>query len=158
MTKDPRYRWIALAIAVWAVAFGVNRWRRSSETGDQPPDWQRPLSELSAPQQQRYATLRAAILEAEKAPWPEQLISGFSRAQQGFYVNYIGEADGLRWLVLLIEPDPRLPPDNSPLDDEHHRLSDGRMLHVSVWTQPLDAEKPQNVVAWPAAEGWTQPR
>jgi hypothetical protein len=156
--KDPRYRWLVLALVVWAAAVGVSKWQRAGETPSGPPDWVRPLSALTAAQQARHAELRKALLEAEKAPWPPSLREGFPLSKQGFYVNYVGEADGLRWLVLVVEPDPRLPPDPSPLDDEHHRLSDGRMLHVSVWTQPLTEAKPQNVVAWPAAEGWTQPK
>ena len=77
--------------------------------------------------------------------------------QQGQAVNYVTEAEGLRWLVLFLEPDPRLPKEPAPPeDDEHHTLSDGTPLHVTLWTQPLTESPPTELVAFPAAEGWVE--
>jgi hypothetical protein len=150
--------WIALALAVWLGAWAWTKWARPRDA--EVPAWQRPVSELDAAQQARYRSLRAALLDAEAArsrgAWPAELTPGFPLRQQGLTHNFLGEADGLRWLVVVLEPDPRQPAENSPLDDWHHRLADGRMLHVSVWTQPLTTAPPEGVVAWPAAEGWTE--
>lgn len=156
--KQPAVRWILLALAVWLGAWAFTKW--NSARAPERADWQRPVSELSETQRAQFEALRAAMPAAERArssgAWPETLVPGFARKQQGLYVNYLGEAEGLRWLVLYVEPDPRVGSESAAVDDEHHLLADGRMLHVSVWTQPLSAEKPQNVTAWPAAEGWLQ--
>lgn len=72
-------------------------------------------------------------------------------------INYVGEGEGLRWLVLLLEPDPRAAPEKAPPeDDEHHTLSDGTPLHVTVWSQPLSELTAQLVTAFPATEGWVE--
>jgi hypothetical protein len=72
-------------------------------------------------------------------------------------VNYEGEGEGLRWLVLFLEPDPRLVAEKAPPeDDEHHTLSDGTPLHVTVWTQPLTEAPSDQLTAFPAAEGWVE--
>ena len=39
------------------------------------------------------------------------------------------------WLVLVQEPEPGVPPDPAFEDEEHHRLLDGTMLHVSTWVR-----------------------
>jgi hypothetical protein len=59
-------------------------------------------------------------------------------------------------LVLFIEPDPRFPSEKVPEDDEHHVLSDGTMLHVTVWTQSIGEPPSARVTAFPAAEGWVE--
>lgn len=156
--KQPAARWLVVALGVWLAAWAVTKWRPTRPAD--APEWQRPVSELTAPQRAQFEALRAAMPAAELArttgAWPETLAPGFTRAHQGLYVNYLGEAEGVRWLVLYIEPDPRVGSEKSVVDDEHHLLADGKMLHVTVWTQPLDAPKPLNVIAWPAAEGWVQ--
>jgi hypothetical protein len=62
------------------------------------------------------------------------------------------------WLLLVQEPDRGAPPDPSAEDEEHHRLGDGAMLHVSIWVHPDGAELPQRFVSLPQVEGWTQLR
>jgi len=58
--------------------------------------------------------------------------------RQGSSGNYLGPSEGRRWLVLFIELDPRASPEKAPPEDsEHHTLSDGTALHVTVWTQSL---------------------
>lgn len=154
--KQPAVRWLLLALAVWLGAWAFTKWTRAPERAD----WQRPVSELSAAQRAQFDALRAAMPAVESSrssgEWPATLAPGFAKTQQGLYVNYLGEAEGLRWLVLYVEPDPRVGSEKAEVDDEHHLLADGRMLHVSVWTQPLTEAKPENVTAWPAAEGWVQ--
>lgn len=153
--------WLLVALGV----FGVGTFfSRRQEKPPDAPSWQRPVSELSEPQQAFYGELRAFLRKAEAErgktkTWPPPagvFPEGFALQQQGLYVNYSGEREGLRWLVLLIEPDPRFPAEKVPEDDEHHLLSDGTMLHVTVWTQPLSEPRSERVTAFPAAEGWVE--
>jgi hypothetical protein len=54
----------------------------------------------------------------------------------GAIVNYVGvpRAAGFpAWLLLVQEPEPGAPPDQAREDEEHHRLLNGDMLHVSTW-------------------------
>ena len=56
--------------------------------------------------------------------------------REGAYVNYLGIPDrpgAPAWLVVVQEPEPGVPPDQTFEDEEHHRLLDGTMLHVSTW-------------------------
>jgi hypothetical protein len=154
--------WLLVALAVFAI--GAFFSRREEKKPTEAPSWQRPVSELTEPQQKFFKTLREVLrkAEAERAKdkkWPEAsgiFPPGFVLSQQGIYVNYSGESEGLRWLVLFIEPDPRFPAEKVPEDDEHHVLSDGTMIHVTVWTQALKEPLSQRVTAFPAAEGWVE--
>jgi hypothetical protein len=79
-------------------------------------------------------------------------------AINGAFVNYLGmprNAGGSMWLVLVQEPEPGAPPDPAREDEEHHRLLNGEMLHVSTWVR-ADGRVPTGVVRAPQAEGWTQ--
>ena len=126
------------------------------------------VTALPAPERERHAQLRAAIREAEKhrnekRSWPPAFVApGLSWVQrgQGLYVNYLGvpnDPSRLRWLVLIIEPEPSALKDPPPPDDdEHHTLADGTALHVSVWTTPNKGPIPEGVLPFPAAEHWTQ--
>jgi hypothetical protein len=76
----------------------------------------------------------------------------------GIYINYLGlpkKSGGPAWLVLVLEPEPGVPPDAAREDEEHHRLITGEMLHVSTWVR-ADARIPSRIVRAPQAEGWTQ--
>lgn len=153
--------WLLVALVVFGVGTFVSR---RTEKPPEAPSWQRPVSELSEPQQKFFKTLREQLRKAEEErgrnkKWPEAagiFPEGFKFEQQGIYVNYSGESAGLRWLVLFIEPDPRFPPEKVPEDDEHHVLSDGTMIHVTVWTQPMSEARSERVTAFPAAEGWLE--
>jgi len=80
--------------------------------------------------------------------------------QSGTTVNYLGrpyaESPASAWLVLIQEPEPGVPPDQSFEDEEHHRLANGEMLHVSIWTHGDGARITRHIVRVPQAEGWTQ--
>ena len=88
----------------------------------------------------------------------------WTRVQSGRVINYLGvpKADQQRrerapaWLVMVQEPDPAAPPEVYVEDEEHDRLADGSILHVSIWSHPAGARVPVNVVQVPQAEGWTQ--
>jgi hypothetical protein len=152
--------WLGVALGVFGVAFLSSRLNRREER----PSWQRAVSELTRPQQRFHADLREQLRAAERErgknkTWPAPggiFPNGWVLRQQGSYVNYLGEGEGLRWLVLFIEPDGRTPPENVPEDEEHHTLSDGTALHVTVWTQPLSEAPAGGVTGFPAAEGWVE--
>lgn len=76
----------------------------------------------------------------------------------GAIVNYLGlprRAGAPAWLLLVQEPEPGAPPDPAREDEEHHRLLNGDMLHVSTWIR-AEAPTPRGAIRAPQAEGWTQ--
>ncbi len=154
--------WVAVALLVFAGAYAWKKTRAVPEAAR--ADWQRSVSELTNAQQRVYRELRAGIRAAENerartGRWPELDLTAnakWSRQQQRLAINYLADAEGLRWLVLFLEPDPRATEAPPPDDDEHHTLSDGTPLHVTVWTQPLTTPRAEVVTAFPAAEGWVE--
>ena len=85
----------------------------------------------------------------------------WSLVRDDVFINYVGlpEPDGPAFLALIQEPDPNAI-DTTPaasLDEVHHRLPDGTLLHVSIWFRAagaaMSAGRP---VTQPAAAGWTQ--
>jgi hypothetical protein len=148
--------------------------------------YQRLFIDLPSADQRVVRSLREAMLEAENSraqtkAWPEvaalaqQGIPPFapdpidrgayvwSRNQAGLYVNYRGVpqvADRTELLLLFVEPDPsaaRMPGDRPPpVDEQHHTLSDGSALHVSLWLRAPGRARDDKVVSFPAADGWTQ--
>lgn len=159
MERRATLTWLLVALAVFG---GFTLYSKLRARPPPPaPSWQRPVSELSPAQQRFHAHLREQLRVAERErgltrSWP-LTTDGWPLRRQGLYVNYLGEAVGLRWLVLFIEPDPRAGPEATPPEDEeHHTLTDGTALHVTVWTQPLSEPKSEQVTAFPAAEGWVE--
>jgi hypothetical protein len=77
--------------------------------------------------------------------------------RDGTLVNYVGTPDAAAqrptFVISILEPDPGTPIDpQTPVDETHHKLRDGTILHVSVWTGPKTLDKP---AATPAFEdGW----
>jgi hypothetical protein len=133
--------------------------------------------------QRMFRELQEALLEAERSrsadrSWPEpatlaeQGIPPFAadptaRAarfrwqllKSGTLVNYLGVPDRAgvpAWLLLIQEPDPGVPPDQNFEDEEHSRLLDGTMLHVSTWSYADGIHAPGKLVRLPQVEGWTQ--
>lgn len=165
---------VALALAVWAAGVVTAHLGRPEGEAAAPP-WQRSWLELSPAQQRHYRELREGLLEAENLraeakAWPEVAAleaqgapgfgPGWELRRQGVYATYLGEAAGLRWLVLFIEPSPpafgAAAEAPAPTDEEHHTLPDGTALHVTVWTQDATAPRPQGVLAFPVTEGFVQ--
>jgi hypothetical protein len=140
--------------------------------------------DAAPPVQRMFREMQEGLIEAENVRaatkrWPEvatlaaQGIPPFADAtsayrwrlvQQGLYVNYVGtpgSASGApAFLVLIQEPDPGsvevLMP-TAPPDELHQKLSDGTLLHVSLWfhangTAPVDDVS----ITRPFATGWTQ--
>lgn len=79
--------------------------------------------------------------------------------QEGATVTYMGvpEQPGApAWLIVVREPAPGERPDQPNEDEEHHRLTDGTMLHVSTWLREDAPSTGTSFVRTPQAEGWTQ--
>ena len=82
----------------------------------------------------------------------------WSLVQSGALVNYLGiprESSAPAWLVVIQEPEPGVPPDQTYEDEEHHRLITGVMLHVSTWAH-ADSRVATRITRSPQTEGWTQ--
>jgi hypothetical protein len=84
---------------------------------------------------------------------------------EGIYVNYLGRPEALgrpaspglpAFLLLIQEPTPGVPPDRTPNDEQHHRLANGDVLHVSVWTHADGARIADGTLSLPQTSGWTQ--
>jgi hypothetical protein len=138
---------------------------------------------LPSAEQRMFRELQEGLLEAEAARsadgmWPEvaSLVEGgippfapdptvktaayqWALFRTGAYVNYLGIPDrpaAPAWLLLIQEPVPGVPPDQTFEDEEHHRLADGAMLHVSTWTHADGRKVPSRITTLPQNEGWTQ--
>lgn len=83
----------------------------------------------------------------------------WSRLQQGAIINYFGQPrdpSAPAWLLEIQEPEPGMPPDPAPADEEHHRLRDGTMLHTYVWMHRYGGQVPVGFVRQPQNSGWTE--
>ena len=126
-------------------------------------------SGLPEPDQQQFRAIRQGLLALERerarsgawpnaAPTPDSAYR-WAMFQQGTIVNYFGrpsDASQPAWLLEIQEPEPGMPPDPSPTDDEHHRLPDGTVLHIYVWSHPLGAQLTPALVRQPQSAGWTE--
>jgi hypothetical protein len=137
----------------------------------------------TAVEQQMFRMLQVALLEAQNlraanGTWPEvammteQGIEPFVRdptnrvaqyawrlLRNGPSVHYLGLPDrpgAPAWLMVLQEPDPAMPPEPYQNDEEHARLLDGTLLHVSIWRHASGAQVIGAPLRLPQAEGWTQ--
>jgi len=134
--------------------------------------------------QRMFRELQEGLLEAERirsstGGWPAPAALGaqgippfapdptraetytWSVTQHGTFVNYRATPSVTSvpaWLLLIQEPDKGAPPDPAREDEEHHRLADGAMLHVSIWTHADGLNLPSHFISLPQVEGWTQLR
>lgn len=133
--------------------------------------------------QRMFRELQEGLLEAERmrasdAAWPEPTSLAelgippfatdptnkgaryqWTRLQDRWVVNYLGRpdrADAPSWLLVVQEPQPGIPPDQLFEDEEHHKLIDGTMLHVSTWRHANGGATPERLVNAPQVEGWQQ--
>ncbi len=74
--------------------------------------------------------------------------------RDGTLVNYVGEAANRpAFVISILEPDPGMPIDpQAVVDETHHKLRDGTVLHVSVWTGTKTLTKP--AASPPFEDGW----
>ena len=82
------------------------------------------------------------------------------RAAVGVVTHYLGlpaeDVSAAAWMIVIREPEPGVPTDTAPNDEEHHRLPDGTVLHVSIWTHRFGGQVDPAFVPQPEAAGWTQ--
>ena len=174
--------WLYLAISPFAFSSDGparrNLWPYQSLIQERPSDEQRMFRELQvglleaeamrsmAGEWPAVATLAAEGIEPF-APNPALKGSSYTwrLTRDGRFINYVGipgtvaappGAGGApAWLVLVQEPDPAAP--EPFLDDEDHdRLIDGSVLHVSMWIRPGGIAFPPSILRSPQAEGWIQ--
>jgi hypothetical protein len=168
------------ALVVIAPGSGYSGSENGPRAGDLLP-FQILFRDAPPPVQRMYREMQEGLLEAEYRRaatklWPAvgtlaaEGIPPFalarppyrwSLAQDGVFVNYVGlpEPGGPAFLALVQEPDPdAIDAAPAPLDEAHHRLADGTLLHVSIWFRAaaaaaVPADRP---LTQPAAAGWTQ--
>ena len=179
-------RLAVVIVALVGFYLASTAWNTSTDTvrsGDLLP-YQVLMRDRPSDEQRAFRELQEGLLEAERVRsitggWPspaalaDQGIPPFGAdptrvtsyvwtvTQRGVFVNYRGmpRVTGVpAWLLLIQEPDRGAPRDPSPEDEEHHRLPDGAMLHVSMWIHPEGTELPSRLVSLPQVEGWTQLR
>ncbi len=142
------------------------------------------VGDVPADQQRTFRELQEGLLEAERmrsssGVWPdgaalaEQAIPLFaadptrkgpsykwSAIRQDWVINYLGvpsDSSAPAWVLVILEPEPGVPPDTAPNDETHHRLPDGTTLHVSMWNVPEQKRSGGfSAVRLPQNEGWTQ--
>lgn len=174
---------MAIAIGVWLLlAADTGSLRDGAGATRHLLPFQALVQDRPPLEQRMFRELQEGLLEAEAARaasgvWPPvaalagQGIPPFAAdptAKAGGYdwrltvsgaiVNYLGlpKRDGApAWLVLIQEPESGAPPDPAREDEEHHRLLNGDMLHVSAWVR-ADGRVPAGTIRSPQAEGWTQ--
>ncbi|MDP3232982.1 MAG: hypothetical protein Q8N26_09405 [Myxococcales bacterium] len=172
--------WLALALVVWVAGLLVQR-SRPVDREVELAGWQRSFRELPEAEQRTFRHLREALPELERlrvgtGQWPtpetmrDEQVEPFREdelttprvwtlRQHGVYASYVGvpvaDLAAQRWVVVFIEPSTNEPA--PPEDEEHHTRADGVPVHVTVWSQPNDAEPvPDEVLAFPAAQGFLQ--
>lgn len=128
--------------------------------------------------QLQVALLEAQTIRATSGAWPdvammaEQGIDPFGPdptnkgpryqwrlLRSGFVINYLGvpdRADAPAWLLTIQEPDPSAPAEAYADDEEHARLPDGTLLHVSIWRHVNGPRVEQTLARVPQAVGWSQ--
>lgn len=84
----------------------------------------------------------------------------WKRSSVGVVQHYLGlpaeDVSAAAWLIVIREPEPGVPTDSAPNDEEHHRLADGTVLHVSIWTHRFGGQVGPAFVPQPEAAGWIQ--
>jgi hypothetical protein len=168
-------------VSVIAVYLALNAATGDNESAKDLLPYQTLVRTLAESDQQLYRSLRAGLVaaEAERArtsAWPAigwldahgvapfapttgGTVYQWSRLQQGAIINYFGQPrDPAQpaWLLEIQEPEPGMPPDPAPSDDEHHRLADGTMLHLYVWMHRYGGQVPVGFVRQPQNSGWVE--
>ena len=175
---------IALAagiVSVIAVYLALNAASGGSDSKGLLP-YQTLARTIPEPDQEMFRSIRQGLLAAESdrartSAWPDapalaargvepfapppggQAAYQWARMQQSGIVNYFGQPrdpSQPAWLLEIQEPEPGLPPDPAPDDEEHHRLPDGTMLHIYVWMHRYGGDVPLGFVRQPQTSGWTQ--
>jgi hypothetical protein len=83
----------------------------------------------------------------------------WSLRRDGLVLAYLGvPAAGsgrASFAIVIAEPEPGTPADpTTPVDEVHHRLSDGTLIHVTVWRTPDRRTLSAAVISPPLEDGW----
>ena len=120
---------------------------------------------------EQFRAIRDQLLSAETQRvrtkrWPDVESLAFpgagytwTRFERGMVTDYLGlpkDPAQQAWLLEIQEPEPGVPPDPAPNDEEHHRLSDGTTLHTYVWTHRLGGQLQAGFVPQPQNTGWIE--
>ncbi len=176
---------LAVMVAIFVgIYLGLRSFAVDNGAGGSLLPYQMLVRDLVASDQAVFEHLRQGLLQAETArastgQWPDAAIVTrlqvattstdasislppyrWTRSQQNIVVNYLGLPEGdvsaAAWLLRVREPDPLAPGDPAPNDEEHHRLPDGTVLHVSIWTHRFGGQMKPDFFANPENTGWTQ--
>ena len=174
---------LAFHVAYWAMLLAsAETYAAGGAAKSAPSPFEVRFQQLSNANQRIYREVQEGVLEAERVRsstgrWPgaDELASDgvapfapdpIDRARHtwitvrgGTAVNYVGtEAGGREALwMLAVEPDPGTPKDpTAPVDEVHHRLADGTMIHVTVWLGPPPAPGAAAVATLPPDLGYKQ--
>ncbi len=110
----------------------------------------------------RWPTVEALAAQGVPPFAPERPAYDWRLVRDGVFLNYVGVpaagSDGPAFLALIQEPGPGSGETSAaaPLDEIHHRLTDGTVLHVTVWFRPGVVPPDPPVLIQPFASGWTQ--
>jgi len=159
---------IVLGVAAY---LALNASRDSTDAGRGLFPYQTLARTLPAPDQAQFRTLRDVLPAAEAgrartSRWPEPASlalpgAGYrwTRFERGVITNYFGQPQDpaqSAWLLEIQEPEPGVPPDPAPNDEEHHRLPDGTTLHVYVWMHNYGGQVAAGFVPQPQNSGWIE--
>jgi hypothetical protein len=144
--------------------------------------FERRFQDLDAADQRVFRAIQEGIVEAEgersrSGRWPavealarqgvppfaldpiDKAGYGWRLLQKQTLLNYVGtpapESGRRAFVVLITEPEPGTPVDlQTPVDDQHHRLASGTMIHVSVWLGPGLGDMREPAASVNPDEGW----
>lgn len=178
-----RLRVIALAVgivSVIAVYVAINAGGRGDPSRGLLP-YQVLAGTLPQGDQDVFHAIRSGLLEAEvvrarESAWPDPAALAamdvapfaaagsapeyeWTRLEEGAITDYFGrpsDPSQPAWLLEIQEPEPGMPPDPAPTDNEHHRLPDGTVLHIYVWMHRYGGQVPLGFVRQPQSSGWTE--
>lgn len=160
---------VIVTVAVVYFALNATGGRRDESRNLLP--YQALAGTLPESDQQQFRAIREQLLAAEAlrartSRWPEVDAlslpgSGYTwtRFERGVITNYLGtprDPSQAAWLLEIQEPEPGMPPDPAPNDEQHHRLPDGTTLHVFVWMHRLGGDVAAGFVPQPQSTGWIE--
>ena len=160
---------IIVTIAVVYFALSATGGRRDESRNLLP--YQALAATLPESDQRQFRAIREQLLAAEALRartfrWPDVSAlalpgNGYtwSRFERGVITNYLGkppDASQAAWMLEIQEPEPGMPPDPAPNDEQHHRLPDGTTLHIFVWMHRIGGDVAADFVAQPQNTGWTE--
>ena len=146
--------------------------------------FERSFQDLAPADQRLFRAAQEGVLEAERVrsatgrwpgvealgregvpPFAPDPIDGagyaWQRVQTGPKIDYIGVpragAGREAFYIVLVEPDPGTPNDPfAAVDETHHRLGDGTMIHVTFWMGPPLSDTSEAFSLLPPERGFRQ--